>query len=88
MHDFMQSLQIRCPVAATSALSTVMIASAPIEWPATLAAWNSEIFSSNGQPASVTPNALRRNAPTSPFGAFSRSPFEHESLLCLWHQMQ
>ena len=56
MHDFMQSLQMRCPVAATIGLSTQIIASAPIGQPSARSLWNSEIFSSSGQPASVTPN--------------------------------
>src|SRR2546425_529684 len=33
MHDFMQSLQMRCPVAATSGLSTQITASAPSAQP-------------------------------------------------------
>ena len=33
MHDFMQSLQMRCPVAAHMGLSIVTIASAPIGFP-------------------------------------------------------
>ena len=54
----MQSLQMRWPVAATIGLSTTMIASAAIARPCVFAMWNSEIFSSSGQPASVTPNGL------------------------------
>ena len=61
MHDFMQSLQMRWPVAATIGLSTQMMASAPIARPSLLTFWNSEIFSSSGQPASVTPNGLFLN---------------------------
>ena len=86
----MQSLQMRWPVAATIGLSTQMTASAPIACPCAFSFWNSEIFSSSGQPASVTPNALflkvtcRRRVGD----GFSRSPFEHESLPCVWHQMQ
>ncbi len=53
MHDFMQSLQIRWPVAATIGLSTQIIASAPIGQPSARSLWNSEIRSSSGQPASV-----------------------------------
>ena len=55
MQDFMQSLQIRCPVPAHIGLSTAVIARAPIEWPRCLTRFISEIFSSRGQPASVTP---------------------------------
>ena len=52
----MQSLQIRCPVAATIGLSTQIIASAPSGQPLGAKLWNSEIRSSSGQPARVTPN--------------------------------
>ena len=91
MHDFMQSLQIRWPVPATSGLSTQMIASAASGQPSARSLWNSEIFSSSGQPASVTPNGLFLNglsggAPSA--GFFSTSPRAHESLPCSWHQMQ
>jgi hypothetical protein len=90
MHAFMQSLQMRWPVAAASGLSTTMIASAASARPRVFAMWNSEIFSSSGQPASVTPNGLFLNATRcgSSAGAFSRRPLEHESLPCAWHQMQ
>ncbi len=87
----MQSLQMRCPVAAAIGLSTTIIASAAIGWPWVFTRWNSEIFSSSGQPASVTPNGdLRKGAlaGSAPLGAFSRSPREQESLPWLWHQMQ
>jgi hypothetical protein len=90
MQAFMQSLQMRWPVAATSGLSTAMIASAASASPSVLAVWNSEIFSSSGQPASVTPNALFLNTVRCGASAdgFSRNPFAHESLPWVWHQMQ
>ena len=56
MHDFMQSLQMRWPVAATSGLSMQIIASAPSGQPSARSLWNSEMRSSSGQPASVTLN--------------------------------
>ena len=59
----MQSLQMRCPVAATSGLSTAAMASAPMEKPSLLRRFISEIFSSSGQPASVTPNGDFWKAP-------------------------
>ena len=79
----MQSLQMRCPVPAHIGLSMVTIASAPIELPRCLTTFISEIFSSSGHPASVTPNALDLNAPV-----FSFNPVEQESLAWLWHLMQ
>jgi hypothetical protein len=91
MHDFMQSLQIRWPVAATIGLSMQIIASAPIGTPSARSLWNSEIRSSSGQPASVTPNGLFLNGTSSgapSAGFFSGKPVEHESLPCSWHQMQ
>ena len=88
MQDFMQSLQMRCPVAAASGLSTVMTASADNACPATLSVWNSEIFSSSGQPASVVPNEFFLNAALPSGPAFSFRPVEQESLPCVWHQMQ
>ncbi len=63
MHDFMQSLQIRWPVAAHIGLSIVTIAKAPMGLPAPFATFISEIFSSRGHPASGTPNTLDLNAP-------------------------
>ena len=89
MHDFMQSLQMRCPVAATRGLSTQITASAPSAQPSARSLWNSEIFSSRGQPASVTPKGdfLNGAAPPSA-GFFSCRPDEHESFCCSWHQMQ
>ena len=80
----MQSLQMRWPVAATSGLSTAAIASAPIEKPSLLRRFISEIFSSSGQPARVTPNGDFWNAPV----LRSFRPREQESLPWLWHQMQ
>ncbi len=67
-----------------------MTASAPSGFPAAFSVWNSEIFSSSGQPASVTPNALFLNVIFCGSAAvgFSRRPREHESLPCVWHQMQ
>ena len=89
MHDFMQSLQIRCPVAATIGLSTQIMASAATAQPSARSVWNSEIFSSSGQPASVTPNGDFLNAAGEPSAGFlSRKPEEHESFCCSWHQMQ
>ena len=79
----MQSLQMRCPVAAQSGLSTATIASAPTLLPRALTMFISEIFSSSGQPASVTPNTLLRNLPS-----FSRRPERQLSFCWLWHQMQ
>ena len=88
MQPFMQSLQMRWPVAASIGLSTTIIASAAIAWPSFLSVWNSEIRSSSGQPASSLPKAERLNT-TSPSGpGLSRRPFEHESLPCLWQRMQ
>src|SRR6266436_4313829 len=63
MQAFMQSLQMRWPVAATSGLSTAAMASAPMEKPSLLRRFISEIFSSSGQPARVTPNGDFWNAP-------------------------
>src|SRR5512138_1762701 len=97
MHDFMQSLQMRWPVAHTVGLSTTIIASAPIATPSVLSLWNSEMRSSSGQPASGTPNGLflkatgpRPDDASASAGAagLSLSPLEHESLPCSWHQMQ
>jgi hypothetical protein len=91
MHDFMQSLQIRWPVAAAIGLSTQIVASAPIAQPSARSLWNSEMRSSSGQPASVTPNGLFLNGFSSGVpsaGFFSNRPREHESLPCSWHQMQ
>jgi hypothetical protein len=90
MHAFMQSLQMRWPVAATVGLSITITASAESALPWLLSVWNSEIFSSSGQPASVTPNALflKITLAGSSAGGFSFKPFEHESFDCVWHQMQ
>ena len=66
-------------------LSTAMMPSAASGSPRALTMWNSEIFSSSGQPASGTPNTVLRNPSA---GAFSFKPFEQESLPCSWHQMQ
>ena len=85
MQDFMQSLQMRWPVAAIIGLSTAMMPSAASGWPRTFTMWNSEIFSSSGQPASGTPKTVLRKPSA---GAFSFKPFEQESLPCSWHQMQ
>ena len=52
-------------------------------WPPASTRFISEIFSSSGHPASVTPNGDFLNSPF-----FSLSPFEQESLPWLWHQMQ
>src|SRR5262249_2858719 len=50
MQAFMQSLQMRWPVAAHIGLSTTTMASAPIVWPPTSTKFISEIFSSSGHP--------------------------------------
>ena len=54
----MQSLQMRWPVAAAIGLSTAMMPSAASGSPRAFTMWNSEIFSSSGQPASGTPNTV------------------------------
>ncbi len=54
----MQSLQMRWPVAASIGLSTVATANAPSTQPCARSVCISLIFSSSGQPARVTPNAL------------------------------
>src|SRR5258708_38494471 len=97
MHDFMQSLQMRCPVAHTIGLSITIIARAPTAHPSLFSLWNSEMRSSSGQPASGTPKGLflkvigsRPNEAVASAGTsgFSLRPLEHESLACSWHQMQ
>jgi hypothetical protein len=81
MQDFMQSLQIRCPVPGHIGLSTATIASAPSGSPAFRSTCISEIFSSSGHPFSSMPSGLTAIFVTvSPRGAGSRRPFEHESL--------
>ncbi len=70
----MQSLQMRWPVAAHIGLSTITMASAPSVWPSASTRFISEIFSSSGQPASVTPNALFLNSPVFSAVPSSRSP--------------
>ena len=83
MQDFMQSLQMRWPVAAHIGLSMVTTASAPMGTPCSLTTFISEIFSSSGQPASLTPKTLALNEPS-----FSFRPCEQLSLPWLWHLMQ
>src|SRR5260221_11986954 len=89
MQDFMQSLQMLCPVAAAMGLSMTSTASAESALPWAFRVWNSEIFSSSGQPASVTPNGLFLN--TALFGVsaggFSLRPLEQGSLLWVWDHM-
>ncbi len=80
----MQSLHMRWPVAAIIGLSTAMVANAASRWPPARSSCISQIFSSSGQPASVTPNALFWKPPV----LRSRRPLLHESLPWLWHQMQ
>ncbi len=80
----MQSLQMRWPVAAAIGLSTATMASAPMLCPWDLTRFISEIFSSSGQPASVTPNGLFWNAPV----LRSFKPREQLSLPWLWQKMQ
>src|SRR6266478_6894847 len=58
MQAFMQSLQMRCPVAAQIGLSTVTMARAPRLLPRAFTRFISEIFSSSGQPARATPKTL------------------------------
>ena len=70
----MQSLHMRWPVAAQIGLSTATMARAPRLLPRAFTKFISEIFSSSGQPASVTPNTLFLNTPS-----FSLSPFEQLS---------
>ena len=84
----MQSLQMRCPVAATIGLSMAMVASAATAWPCVFSWWNSEMRSSSGQPARLTPNGERFHAASPEAPGLSRIPFEQESLPWLWHQMQ
>ncbi len=78
----MQSLQMRCPVAAIIGLSIAIIASAATEWPCVFSLWNSEMRSSSGQPARFTPNGERFHAASPEGPGFSRIPFEQESLPC------
>ena len=59
----MQSLQMRCPVAAIIGLSMAIVANAPSTLPCARSVCISEIFSSSGQPASVTPNGDFWNCP-------------------------
>src|SRR5678816_4828505 len=85
MQDFMQSLQMRCPVPATIGLSTAMMPSAASGWPRDFTIWNSEIFSSRGQPFSGTPKTVFLNSAASSgasFWGFSFKPFEQESFPC------
>src|SRR2546428_13584915 len=89
MQAFMQSLQMRCPVAATMGLSMTITASAESELPCDLSVWNSEIFSSSGQPANVTPKGLFLKATlfgVSAGGIFLR-PFKHETFPCPGNKM-
>ncbi len=88
MHDFMQSLQMRCPVEQTMGLSTVIIASAPIATPSVFSLWNSEMRSSSGQPGSGTPKGLFLKATLPLSSGFSFRPLEQESLPCSWQMMQ
>ena len=88
MHDFMQSLQMRCPVAQTIGLSTVIIASAPMGTASFCSLWNSEMRSSSGQPASGTPKGLFLKAALPLSSGFSFRPVEQESLPCSWQMMQ
>ena len=55
-----------------------------MEKPSLFSRFISEIFSSSGQPASVTPNGDFWNAPV----LRSLRPREQLSLPWLWHQMQ
>ena len=83
MQDFMQSLQMRWPVAAHIGLSMTTMARAPTVRPRAAVRFISEIFSSSGHPARVTPKGLFLNSPV-----FSFRPVEQLSLPWLWHQMQ
>ena len=63
----MQSLQMRWPVAAAMGLSTTIMASAPSGTPSAFRLCISEIFSSRGQPASVTWKGLFLKLPSRSF---------------------
>ncbi len=71
-------------VAAIIGLSTAIVANAPSRCPPARSVCISLIFSSSGQPASVTPNGDFWNAPV----LRSRRPLLQESLPWVWHQMQ
>ena len=60
------------------------MANAPIALPWARSVCISLIFSSSGQPASVTPNGDFWNAPV----LRSLRPWRQESLPWVWHQMQ
>src|SRR5947207_2043876 len=60
MQAFMQSLQMRWPVAAQSGLSMVTMARAPRLLPRAFTKFISEIFSSSGHPAAVLAAACFR----------------------------
>ena len=75
----MQSLQIRCPVAAIIGLSIAIVANAPITLPCARSVCISLIFSSSGQPANVTPNGDFWNSP----GLAILQPGRQESLPCV-----
>ena len=87
MQAFMQSLQMRWPVAATIGLSMAIDGERAERVALRRAACASrEIFSSSGQPASVHAEAaIFWNAPRL---AVAQRPCEQESLPCSWHQMQ
>ena len=74
---------MRWPVAAHIGLSMAMMPKAPMAAPSAFAVCISEIFSSSGQPARVTPNTLFLNVPS-----FSFRPLEQLSLPWLWQKMQ
>ncbi len=74
MQDFMQSLQMRWPVAAHIGLSMVTDGERADGMPCCFRVFISEIFSSRGQPASGTPKTLVLKAPL-----FSLRPVEQLS---------
>src|SRR5579883_1131209 len=97
MHDFMQSLQMRCPVPAHSGLSTHTTANAPMGTPMPLRWCISEIFSSSGHPASGMPKEFflkeEFGVRSSELGetlsfSWTLNPLLQESLPCGWQIMQ
>jgi len=85
----MQSLQMRCPSRPRWVVDDDH-REAEIACPLALEGVDSEIFSSSGQPASVTPKALFLNVTR--WGAsgvaFSFQALAQQSFPCVWHQMQ
>ena len=71
-------------MAAIIGLSMAMVANAPSTLPWARSVCISEIFSSSGQPARVTPNGDIWNW----LVLRSLRPVLQESFPCVWHQMQ